>query len=56
VRDEEWGEAQLMDAVPANPTMASRALIERLMTAADAFVSGAPQHDDMTLVVVRVIQ
>jgi phosphoserine phosphatase RsbU/P len=28
-------------------------LIERIMTAADAFVAGAPQHDDMTLVVLR---
>jgi serine phosphatase RsbU (regulator of sigma subunit) len=26
---------------------------ERLMTSADRFVSGAPQHDDMTLIVVR---
>jgi sigma-B regulation protein RsbU (phosphoserine phosphatase) len=54
--DDECGEAQLMDAVRANPTMASCALIEQLMTAADAFVTRAPQHDDMTLVVVRVLQ
>jgi sigma-B regulation protein RsbU (phosphoserine phosphatase) len=53
--DDEWGEEQLMAAVRANPSMASRALIERLMASADAFVAGAPQHDDMTLVVVRVI-
>jgi sigma-B regulation protein RsbU (phosphoserine phosphatase) len=53
--DDEWGEERLMDAVRANPIVAARALIERLMTSADAFVAGAPQHDDMTLVVVRVI-
>jgi hypothetical protein len=29
------------------------AIIERVMAAADTFVAGAPQHDDMTLVVVR---
>jgi serine phosphatase RsbU (regulator of sigma subunit) len=26
------------------------------MAAADAFTAGAPQHDDMTLVVVKVIE
>jgi serine phosphatase RsbU (regulator of sigma subunit) len=31
-----------------------RELIARIMTAADAFVAGAAQYDDMTLVVVRV--
>jgi len=53
--DDEWGEERLMDAVRANPIVAARAIIERLMTSADAFVAGAPQHDDMTIVVVRVI-
>jgi serine phosphatase RsbU (regulator of sigma subunit) len=28
-------------------------LIAQIMAAADAFAAGAPQHDDMTLVVVR---
>jgi phosphoserine phosphatase RsbU/P len=52
--DEEWGEERLIDAIRAHRSVPARALIERLMSAADAFVSGAPQHDDMTLVVVRV--
>ena len=52
--DDEWGEERLMNAVRANRTAPARALIDRLMTSADAFVSRAPQHDDMTLVVVRV--
>jgi serine phosphatase RsbU (regulator of sigma subunit) len=30
-------------------------LIERVLEAADAFVAGAPQYDDMTLVVVRAV-
>ena len=51
--DEEWGEERLMDAVRPNRAVTARALIDRLMTSADAFVAGAPQHDDMTLVVVR---
>jgi phosphoserine phosphatase RsbU/P len=52
--DEEWGEERLIDAIRAHQSVPSRALIDRLMSAADSFVSGAPQHDDMTLVVVRV--
>ena len=52
--DEEWGEERLIDAIRVHHTVPARALIDRLMSAADSFVSGAPQHDDMTLVVVRV--
>jgi len=52
--DDEWGEERLMDAARANRTVAARALIDRLMAAADDFVAGARQHDDMTLVIVRV--
>jgi sigma-B regulation protein RsbU (phosphoserine phosphatase) len=51
--NEEWGEDRMMAAV--GPTRAAPAgtLIETLMNAADTFVAGAPQHDDMTLLVVR---
>src|SRR5258708_32798277 len=51
----EWGEERLMDAIRANRTAPALGLIDRLMTSADAFVGEAPQYDDMTLVVVRVI-
>jgi sigma-B regulation protein RsbU (phosphoserine phosphatase) len=53
--DEEWGEQRMMDAVLGNQGAPARALIEQIMIAADQFVSGAPQHDDMTLIVARVI-
>jgi sigma-B regulation protein RsbU (phosphoserine phosphatase) len=53
--DEEWGEERLVDAVGPNGAMPARTLIDRLMTSADAFVAGAPQHDDMTLLVVRAV-
>jgi serine phosphatase RsbU (regulator of sigma subunit) len=53
--DEEWGEERLKNAVLANQGAPARALIERLMASADAFVTGAPQHDDMTLSIVRMI-
>jgi phosphoserine phosphatase RsbU/P len=53
--DEEWGEERLMDAVRPNCAVTARTIIDRLMTSADTFVAGAPQHDDMTLLVVCAI-
>jgi sigma-B regulation protein RsbU (phosphoserine phosphatase) len=51
--DEEWGDERLMDAVRSNLQAPARDLIDRIVTAADAFLAGAPQHDDMTMIVVR---
>jgi sigma-B regulation protein RsbU (phosphoserine phosphatase) len=53
--NEEWGEDRFMAAVEPNRLTSARALIDRLMVSADAFVAGAPQHDDMTLLVVRAL-
>ena len=53
--DEEWGEERLIEAVRPNTTLDARELIDTVMQAADAFVAGAPQHDDMTMVVVRLV-
>jgi sigma-B regulation protein RsbU (phosphoserine phosphatase) len=53
--DEEWGEERFMDAVLPNRAVSARTLIDRLTTAAHRFAAGAPQHDDMTLLVVRAI-
>ena len=53
--NEEWGEERFMAAIEAARVMPARTLIDRLMVAADAFVAGAPQHDDMTLLIVRAL-
>jgi sigma-B regulation protein RsbU (phosphoserine phosphatase) len=53
--DQEWGEQRLQNAALANRGVAARVLIERLMKSADEFVAGAPQHDDMTISVVRLL-
>ena len=50
--DEDWGEDRLMEAVRPNRAVPARDLIDRLMISADEFVAGAPQHDDMTILVV----
>jgi sigma-B regulation protein RsbU (phosphoserine phosphatase) len=53
--DEEWGEERLIDAVRSVGAASAGTLIGQLMTSADRFVAGAPQHDDMTVLVVRAI-
>ena len=50
---EEWGEEQLAATTLPARSVNCQELIVRIMRAADGFVAGAPQHDDMTLVVVR---
>jgi sigma-B regulation protein RsbU (phosphoserine phosphatase) len=52
--DEEWGEERMVEAVKSAGDRSPQALIEHLLKAADRFVDGAPQNDDMTLVVARV--
>jgi sigma-B regulation protein RsbU (phosphoserine phosphatase) len=52
---DEWGEEALMAAARACDGISPAEAIERILRAADEFAAGAPQHDDMTLVVARVI-
>jgi sigma-B regulation protein RsbU (phosphoserine phosphatase) len=52
---EEWGEQRLLQAVKSCDDLPARDAIERILQAADAFASGAPQSDDMTLVILRVV-
>lgn len=54
-QDEEWGEKRLCAAVAASHDgLPVGALIQRLLESADAHANGAPQHDDMTIVAVKV--
>lgn len=53
-KDEEWGEERLASAVVEAGSVGALGLIERLFVAADAFAAGATQHDDMTVVAVRM--
>ncbi|HUI54199.1 MAG TPA: SpoIIE family protein phosphatase [Bryobacteraceae bacterium] len=53
--EEEWGEEALVKAVRGCSGLPPSEMIASIMQAADAFASGAPQHDDITLVVARVL-
>ena len=52
---EEWGEKRLINAVSSSDRLPAKDAIQSIIQAADAFASGAPQSDDMTLVILRVL-
>ena len=46
--DEEWGEARLIETVEQCAKASAQDVLKAIFAAADAFVAGAKQHDDMT--------
>jgi len=52
--DEEFEEERLMAAVRKMDGRTASEMISQILTEVDGFTAGAKQHDDMTLVVVRV--
>ena len=51
---EEWGEDRMLKTIESYNHLPAQEILQHVFTAADAFVAGAKQHDDMTLVVLRV--
>ncbi len=52
-KDEEWGEDRMIAKAISCVQLSAQQMLESLLDAADAFASGAPQHDDMTLVLMK---
>lgn len=52
--EDEWGEDRMIAEAQAHADLKAAELLQCLLRAADAFAAGAPQHDDMTLVVLRI--
>ena len=52
--EDEWGEDRMIAEAQAHSDQSAAELMQRLFRAADAFAAGAPQHDDMTVVVLRI--
>ena len=48
-----FDDQRLLDAVRAHADLPAAALVERLVEVVDAFVGGAPQSDDMTLLLIK---
>lgn len=53
--DEEWGEEKMIEAIHERINLSSEEMLEYLIEEADRFAAGAKQHDDMTLIVVKII-
>ncbi len=54
-QDEEWGEERLIESARACRHLRATQITASLLTAADAFTAGAEQHDDMTLITLKVV-
>lgn len=52
--DDEWGEERLIEAARLMWRAPAEEILDHIMRSADAFVAGAPQYDDMTLIVARL--
>lgn len=56
IQDEEWGEEKLIEAIKSSDGRPPEAIVESVFGSADEFTGEAPQHDDMTIVVLTVGQ
>ena len=54
VRFEEWGEERMIELAKSFHALPAQEGLRRILGAAQAFAAGAAQHDDMTLVVLRI--
>lgn len=52
--DEEWGEERMIADLESARSNDAAEIVSEIFHAADAFTAGAPQHDDMTLVVMKL--
>ncbi len=55
VDGDEWSEDRLIEHLVGLPEMPAAELVKCLFDAADEFAAGAPQHDDMTLLVLKML-
>jgi len=54
VDDEEWGEDRMLQATPRQAAALASEVIKEIFRAADDFTAGAIQHDDMTLIAMKL--
>ncbi len=52
---EEWGEERLITAARMTIERPAKEIVSAVISNADRFTAGAPQHDDLTLVVLKVL-
>ncbi len=54
--DEEWGEKRMLEAAPQRDPASAAEILANIFRAADEFTAGAEQHDDMTLLVMKLVK
>jgi sigma-B regulation protein RsbU (phosphoserine phosphatase) len=52
--NEEYGDQRLQQALRNSHRLAPEAILQHIVSTVEQFASGAPQHDDMTMVVFKV--
>jgi sigma-B regulation protein RsbU (phosphoserine phosphatase) len=52
--DEEWGEDRMIEAATAVRNKDAGEILHAMFAAADKFTAGAPQHDDMTMLILKL--
>jgi len=55
IRQEEYGEVRFMVLLYANPTMTPPELLNTILTDIEHFVGNTPQHDDITLMLLKAV-
>jgi sigma-B regulation protein RsbU (phosphoserine phosphatase) len=53
--EEEFDDERLMEAIRTCPDRSAANISSYILERVDAFTAGADQHDDMTIVVVRLV-
>ena len=53
-KEEEWGEDRMTQAAIRARSGDADAILKSIFAAADLFTAGAPQHDDMTLLLMKL--
>jgi len=53
-QEEEWGEDRMIAKAANCLYLSAQQMLDSLLEGADRFASGAPQHDDMTLVIMKI--
>jgi sigma-B regulation protein RsbU (phosphoserine phosphatase) len=53
--EEEWGEDAMLDELKIVYDQPSEEILTHIVACADGFANGAKQHDDMTMIIVKII-
>ena len=54
LQDQEWGEERMVAAARAHLPENAGTILRHIVTEADRFAATAPQHDDMTLLLMKL--